>query len=260
MIRKNFGIPLYLFDNLSAYTNLKHYVSSREGGVSTGEIGALNLSYKVGDKKENVIANRKKIAEALSISPDRLIFPDQTHSSNTKIITTGEEDLSDTDALITDKKNICISVMSADCVPVLLYDPSNKIIGAIHAGWKGTVARIVNKTVTLMQKEFGVSASDLIAGIGPSICQKVYEVGPEVIAEMERAFGTRDGLVERINEEGKGFINLWEANKKALLESGVRKKNIEVAEICTYTNHDLFFSARHSGNKAGRFAAGIMLI
>ncbi|MBX9851866.1 MAG: peptidoglycan editing factor PgeF [Cytophagaceae bacterium] len=252
------NLPLYQFESINRYGEVFHYVSSREGGKSEGDIGALNLSFKVGDRDENVISNREALAKAISVDPSTLIFPLQTHSSNVVSIYTGNENLEDTDALITGKKGICISVMSADCVPVLLFDPKQKVVAAIHSGWRGTVSKIVLRTIEAMQKNFGSQPKDMIAGIGPSICAEVYEVGEEVIAEFENAFSAGEGLVLN-KKNGKGYLDLWEANRRLLTEAGVEKKNIEVSGICTYQNSENFFSARKSKNKAGRFAAGIML-
>jgi hypothetical protein len=239
---------------------IRHYVSSREGGESTGELGGLNLSYKVGDDPEKVRLNRAKLAEAFEINPSHLVFPIQTHSSTIQIVNANSLTVpwEDTDALMTNEKGILISVMSADCVPVLLYDPIGKAVAAIHAGWRGTMGEIVRKTVEKMTVVFGTKASDLIAGIGPSISAEVYEVGEEVIKAVEKVYGHKEGIIIQ-EEHGKGFCNLWEANRLQLLKAGVLPSCIEVAGICTYKNADQFFSARKSGNKAGRFAAGIML-
>ncbi len=256
------NVPLWNFENLLKFTNLKHFVSGRAGGVSEGEIGALNLSFRAGDTPQNVEENRRRLAEALGITPARLFFPAQTHSSRVQRVAaqTNPDTLTDTDALITNTPGICICVMSADCVPILLYDPVRKAVGAVHAGWRGTVGKILAATVQEMQAEFGTNPVDIIAGIGPSICPDVYEVGPEVIEATQQAFGSKKGVIAKENAQGKGYFNLWEANRMQLLAAGVRASSIEVAGICTYQNSDEFFSARKSGNKAGRFAAGIMLI
>jgi polyphenol oxidase len=254
------NLPLWQFNNLAEQKGINHFVSGRQGGESIGELGGLNLSYKVGDDPVKVMQNRNALANAFSIAPYRLVFPVQTHSNNIKVITSDayQQVLEDTDALVTKEKDILISVMSADCVPVLLYDPVKKAVAAIHAGWRGTMGEIVKRTIVKMNSEFGSKAENLIAAIGPSICKEVYEVGEEVINAVVKVYGTKEGIISN-EKNGKGYCNLWEANRIQLLKAGVFAKNIEVAEICTYQNADLFFSARKSGNKAGRFAAGIML-
>lgn len=261
MYQQSFSsIKLWQFEQLAKTPAIKHFVSGRSGGVSEGELGGLNLSFKAGDKPEHVQQNRRLIAEALDISPENLFFPAQTHSTNAKVVNrqTLSDDLSDTDALVTNTPGLCICVMSADCVPVLLYDPVQRVVAAVHAGWRGTVGKILTNTVELMRQQFNTNPADLIAGIGPSICPQVYEVGPEVIAQVAQAFG-KEGLVTNESAEGKGFLNLWEANRIQLLSLGVAAASIEISGLCTYQQSNEFFSARKSENKAGRFAAGIML-
>ncbi|HSZ24198.1 MAG TPA: peptidoglycan editing factor PgeF [Cytophagaceae bacterium] len=254
-------LPLWQFENMSLQKGIIHFVSGRKGGFSKEELGELNLSFKVGDDPVWVLKNRNKLAEAFNISSENLIFPVQTHSNHVTIIEKEVDSnaLENTDALITSQRGILISVMSADCVPVLLYDPVKKVVAAIHAGWRGTMAEIVKISVEKMQTEFGSVPKDIIASIGPSISEEVYEVGEEVIDAVLKVYGSKAGIISR-EQNGKGHCNLWEANRIQLIQSGVLLKNIEIAGVCTYRNADVFFSARKSGNKAGRFAAGIMLL
>jgi YfiH family protein len=262
MLQKNFDqLPLWQFGNLSRLAGIRHYVSGRDGGVSTGELGTFNLGQKAGDHPDHVRENRRRLARALGVGDSRLVFPSQTHSTNVKRVTpeTHLQDLADTDALVTNTPGLCINVMSADCVPVLLFDPVRRAVGAVHAGWRGTVGRILTHTVEAMQREFGTRTADLVAGIGPSICAEVYEVGEEVLNAVEGAFGNTEGLIRNRTPEGKGFVDLWEANRRQLLSLGVPEASIEVSGICTFRHADQFFSARKSKNRAGRFAAGIVI-
>jgi polyphenol oxidase len=252
---------LSCFDHLSSFKEIRHFISGREGGVSTGELGGLNLSFRVGDNEENVRANRAGIAEAIGISPGNLVFPAQTHSTNIAEVTFDNytDFFSDTDGLITNVPGICIGVMSADCVPLLIFDPSSRSVAAIHAGWRGTVAGIVPKAIEMMKLRYNADPLKMVAGIGPSICGDVYEVGEEVAGEFSKIFQALDGIV-RPKENGKFLLDLWEANKRMLVMSGLEEQNIELSGVCTYMSADRFFSARRSGNKAGRFGAGIMLV
>jgi hypothetical protein len=254
-------LPLWQFENLRALPGLGHYVSGRAGGVSQGEVGTFNLGLRAGDDPERVWENRRRLAAAMDVPLDCLVFPAQTHSVNVRRVAgpIGPGELADTDALITDARGVCINVMSADCVPVLLFDPVRRAAGAVHAGWRGTVGKIVARTVAAMCETFGTHPADLVAGIGPSICADVYEVGEEVLNAVENAFGATEGLILRRTTEGKGYIDLWEANRRQLLAAGVPAESIEVAGLCTYRHADQFFSARKSKNQAGRFAAGIVL-
>lgn len=260
MYTKYFGrLKLWQFQKLSEYKTITHFVTGREGGVSEGEMGSLNLSFNVGDHPENVKENRRILAYAIGISESRLCFPVQTHTTNVGVVCDDSSalDFPDTDALITNKKGICLAVMSADCVPVLLYDPLVNAVAAIHAGWKGTVGKIVTATIEAMKKEYNARPEQIIAAIGPSICAKVYEVGEEVIERVKEAFP--HSCLLNSSTQGKAYFDLWNANKLQLMEMGVREENIEIAGKCTFLNSDLFFSARKSGYKAGRFAAGVML-
>jgi YfiH family protein len=262
MFEKNeSGLPLWHFNNLSAFADIRHFVSGRAGGVSTGEKGSLNLSFNAEDISEHVNINRTRLANALGLPLSRLLFPGQTHSNHVAVVRDASEPLSlnNTDALITDCKGISVCVMSADCVPVLLYDVRKKAIGAVHAGWKGTTSKILTATVIKMQEAFQTDPADLIAAIGPSIGPEVYEVGEEVIIAAQKAFG-RDAGVLHNTISGKGHLDLWKANLLQLTALGVPEASVEVAGICTYTQHELFFSARRSQHKAGRFAAGILLV
>lgn len=262
MIQKTINaLPLWQFENLAVIPAVGHYVSGRAGGVSRGELGTFNLGLRAGDDPDCVWENRRRLAGALGVDLAHLIFPAQTHSANVQRVSgpIRPDQLADTDALITDTPGICINVMSADCVPVLLYDPVTRATGAVHAGWRGTVGKILTRTVAAMQEAFGTNPANLLAGIGPSICADVYEVGEEVLAEVENAFGNTEGLILRRTAERKGYIDLWEANRRQLLAMGVPAGSIEVAGLCTYTHADQFFSARKSKNQAGRFAAGIVI-
>jgi YfiH family protein len=162
----------------------------------------------------------------------------------------------ETDALITDEAGVGIAVMSADCVTILLYDKKNNAVGAVHSGWRGTVAKILEKTLHQMQKAFGTQGENIIAGIGPSVCQESYEVGSEVVEAVSSAFGMDVGLL--VPQPGnKAKLDLWKANAIQLMEFGVSPSNIEISNLCTVKNNSHFFSARK--NDSGRFAAGIVL-
>lgn len=263
MYKKYFdNTPLWQFDIFSSDNTIKHFVSGREGGTSKGETGALNVSYNVGDDPENVGQNRSILAKAMEVGIEDLVFPQLTHTNNVVHIERGydQEAIKNTDALITRTPGICIVVTAADCVPILLFDPENRAIAAIHAGWKGTVGHIVSKTITAMEEAFGTDPGSLRVGIGPSISPAVYEVGEEVIEEVKKSFHEEEHMLLIPSEvQGKARFNLWEANILQLKRLGVKGSNTELAGICTYSNKDQFFSARFSRD-SGRFAAGIKIV
>ena len=258
---------LFAFENLSGRTEIIHYISKRNGGVSKGDLRSLNMSFAVNDKSENVKQNRSLLAAKLGIELRQLVFPQQTHSAEVRLVDSTNTDFDDvihphldcTDAIVTNEKGVCISVLVADCTPVLIYDPVQKVVAAIHAGWRGTVGLIAQKAAFKMKETFDSKPSDMLVGIGPSIGPNNYEIGSEVIEKVENVFGKKANLILNKNAD-KGYFDLWNANKRQLLDIGVRSENIEIAGICTFENNETYFSARHSRGKGGRFAAGIMLI
>jgi YfiH family protein len=249
------GLGLWQFDQLGTEAGIKHFVSDR--GPYGGE-KEFTLSYSSSPDREEIRRNRHRVAAALGIASNRLFFPSQVHK--TRIVQVAEDtpvdELMETDALITNKRGIGLAVMSADCVPIILYDKKNQAIGAIHSGWRGTVARILEKTLHEMQRVYGTQGADVIAGIGPSVCQDSYEVGEEVVHAVDHAFGKDQGLMIP-QPEGKAKLDLWKANALQLLAFGVPATRIEVSNLCTVKNNNYFFSARRQD--AGRFAAGIVL-
>lgn len=193
--------------------------------------------------------------------PYVVLQPHQTHTCNIRIVTdrsTTREDLQETDALITPLADFAIGVRTADCVPVLLYDPVQKVCAAVHAGWRGTVGRISQKTIDLMSQDFGCRAEDMCAVIGPSIGPDSFQVGEEVVTAFAEAGFPMDMIHSYRGERREGsmaeghHLDLWAANHWLLSESGLLLPNIQVAGICTYENADRFYSARHDGNNHDR--------
>ena len=255
-------LPVWRFNHLSKHGNILHYISGREGGISQGAFESLNLSFSVSDSPENVKENRKRLADELDVSPESFIFPHQTHSANIKIVTSSNKrdtDLSNTDGLITAEPNVFISVLTADCVPLIFYDPNKQVLGVVHSGWRGTVKGIAREMIKKLTVEFHSKPSDILVGIGPSIGPDTYEVGGEVIASVKATFGNEADLILKDEYKDKAYLNLWKANRILLEHMRVPPENIEKAYICSYTDHEMFFSARRLGKDCGRFGAGIML-
>jgi len=253
--------PLRFFSHLNQYEEILHFVSSRGGGVSKDIYYSLNLSYTAGDDAEHVTENRKRLAEELGITPAHLVFPGQSHSANVQVIRSEDEvkdGITGTDALITQLPQVCVSVLVADCVPLLFYDPDNRVVASAHAGWRGTVQSIAVKVIETMKNEFGTDPSVVLAGIGPSIGPDSYEVGENVISEVKTNMHMDPDTV-LLNPSGqKAHFDLWAANRQQLHYSGVQSNHIEEARIDTFAASELFFSARKLGNPCGRFGAGIM--
>lgn len=265
---KNTGgiLNLFEFENLSRIPHLKHFVTSRNGGVSRPPYDSLNLGLHTADNPDHVLENRKVLAESTGISPDMFLYASQVHSGDVKIIdqqAIGSGVLKDnprTDATITDIPGICLMVMVADCVPVLLFDPVKRVSAVIHAGWRGTVQHITGNTIRKMVNYFGCNTADIIAGIGPSIGPCCYEVGEDVRQVVKQSFGTTEGFLVYHPHSIKPHFDLWFANHKQLTDYGVKPGNIETSELCTRCNPATFFSSRASAGITGRFAAGIYIL
>jgi len=270
MIEKKIELlDILFFKNLSACKELRHFISTRTGGFSKAPYHSLNLSFHVGDDSEKVMKNRKRLAGTIGIPLNQFTIARQIHSGNVSIIsdelrgsgsTDYESAIADTDAMVTNGADICLLILVADCVPMLFFDPVQRAIGVAHAGWRGTLQLIAQKTVMVMEKAFGSTPGDIIVGIGPSIGPCCYRVGPEVISQFENTFHTTKGLIVNKSDDGTGYLNLWLANLDQLLHSGIKRSNIELARICTQDNSDLFFSYRHQQGDTGRFGAGITLV
>lgn len=247
---------LWQFDRLSREPGVRHFVTDRSSGGPDRE---FTLSYSSTPDKEAVRHNRALVAGALGIPAAHLFLPSQVHKTHIVEVTarTTKEELMETDALITDQPGIGIAVMSADCVPILLYDHEHRAVAAVHSGWRGTVARILEKTLQTMKERYGTRCESVIAAIGPSVSQDSYEVGEEVVNEVIRAFGKDSGLLIP-QPQNKARLDLWKANTLQLREFGVPNAAIEVSDLCTVKNNDHFFSARKGDS--GRFAAGIVLM
>lgn len=243
---------------LKPYSNISCFSTTRHGGVGEEAYATFNCTHYCGDHPENVKANLKIVKALLPKRPRVLVIPRQTHTTNVRIITDvpTEAELHEVDAVVTHLKDFCLCVSTADCVPVLLYDKQKQVIAAVHAGWRGTVGRIVEKTLGVMQSQYGSGGKDIVACIGPSISLESFEVGDEVYAAFEEAGFDMTRIARRYE---KWHLDLWEANRLQLLAHGVLPENIEVAGVCTYQHHEDFFSARRLGIKSGRILSGIIV-
>ena len=269
VIEKKIGsLSIWVFENLSRYEELGHFVSTRMGGRSSSPYDSLNLSFNVGDDPEKVLENRKLLVGSLGIPLTNLTTAKQIHKGNIKIVSEelrgrGSIDykgaINATDAMVTNVPNICLMICLADCVPILFHDPSKKVIGVAHAGWKGTLRLVAKRTVEALQEHFGCTPQDMVVGIGPSIGPCCYQVGQEIVSQVGHVFGTRQDCIRNESADGKGYLDLWTANLKQLLHAGIPERNVEMAKICTCDHPNFFFSYRHKKGEAGRFGAGIIM-
>ena len=243
---------------MKPYSNISCFSTTRHGGCGEGAYATFNCTHYCGDNPEHVKANLENLGALLPERPRVFVIPRQTHTTNVRIITDvpTQEELQDVDAVVTHLKGFCLCVSTADCVPILIYDKKKQVIAAVHAGWRGTVGRIVGKTLEVMKLHYGTDGKDVIACIGPSISLESFEVGDEVY----EAFAEAGFEMERIAKKyEKWHLDLWETNRLQLLAHGVLPEHIEVAGICTYQQHEDFFSARRLGIKSGRILSGIQM-
>jgi len=270
MIEKKLDLlEILFFENLSAWKEVRHFISTRKGGVSKPPFDSLNLGLNVGDDPGNVLKNRKRLATTIGIPLRHFTIGEQIHSGNVTIIseesrgkgsTNYKEAINATDAIVTNVAGICLVILVADCVPMLFFDPVQRAIGVAHAGWKGTLQLIAQKTVMAMEKACGSMVQDIVVGVGPSIGPCCYKVGPDIISQAEIIFHTKKEYILNESKSGEGYFDLWKANLDQLLHAGIERKNIEMARVCTRENADLFFSYRHQQGDTGRFGAGITLV
>lgn len=263
---ENDEIKMLQFSEFNRHCNIFHFVTTRYGGVSVGNYASSNTSEYCGDNPETVSYNRKLICDLVKISPESLFVAYQVHGCSILNIDRNFLSLSNNeqkkrlhgvDALVTNLPGYCVAVTTADCVPILLYDVNKKVVAAVHAGWRGTVQQIAVKTVQIMQELYFCSPDDIRAGIGPSIGLNAFEVGEEVV-DAFRMLGIKMELISVRNvQTGKTHIDLWEANRIQLMNTGLRDCNIEIAGICTYSHSEDFFSARRLGIHSGRILSGI---
>lgn len=241
------------------------FSSTRHGGFSEGAYGKFNINPYVGDTEIAVEKNTTMLCDWLGIERSHLVLPHQTHGTEVRVI--GEEFFSlplsvramlleGVDALVTTQINACIGVSTADCIPILIYDEVLHVVAAVHAGWRGTVKRIVEKTVQVMQTVYDCSPSTLKACLGPGISLDSFEVGDEVYQEFVVAGFDMNGIARK---EEKWHINLPECNRLQLLKAGVKAENIIVSDICTMKQSSDYFSARKHGVESGRIFTGITL-
>lgn len=261
------GIQTLHFESLSKFDSIIHFISTRKSGFSAPPVDGLNISFLVGDDPHVVLRNRQTLAAKVGIPLQYFTFAKQVHGDRIAIVsdsmrglgsTSQDTAIDDTDAMVTDQPDICLTVFAADCVPILFYDPNRNVIAAAHAGSQGTMKSISRKVVEVMQSHFGCLPKDILAGIGPSIGSCCYQVGPEIVSRVHSEFGDTDGFITNITEDGRGYLDLWSLNRHQLLSAGLQEDNIEVARICTCCHTETLFSHRKEGH-TGRFCAGITL-
>lgn len=252
------GLEVLQFEH-PGFSGCVHGFFTRKGGVSPEPWSTLNQGGTVGDERINTIENRKRAFSFFDRKVESIIDVWQVHGNNVVCAEKprGLDELHQkADAILTDRTNLTIFMRFADCVPILLFDPVKKVIGCVHAGWKGTVNNIVGDAINTLQDKYQVNPSNIIAGIGPSIGPDHYIVGDDVRKLAIETFGDHLGQVISVNS-GKIHFDLWRANEYLLEKQGL--KAIECARICTACNLGDWYSHRAENGATGRFGALIAL-
>ena len=238
-------------------TGVTAFSTTRQGGCSTGNYAAFNINGYCGDDEVHIAANKVALCSLLGIDSNRLVMPHQVHDCVVRRIDGPQQGVIEgVDAVMTDVPQLCIGVSTADCIPVLLYDSTHRAVSAVHAGWRGTVLRIVQKAVEAMCHAYGTAPADLQAVIGPGISLDSFEVGDEVYDQFLSAGFDMQPISRR---EAKWHIDLPMCNRLQLMEACVPADHIQMTNICTYQQYDRYFSARRLGIQSGRIYTGILI-
>jgi YfiH family protein len=248
-------------EGLSALGFVTHAFCTRRGGVSTGPYSNLNLGFLAGDRVEDVRRNQTLIEEAFGILDGRLILMRQVHCDRIRVLD-GDgplpEGLPECDGLITNCPGVALGIRTADCVPLFFVDQVRRVIGAVHAGWRGTALGIAARMVATLAERFSSRPEDILAVIGPAIGPCCYEVDAPVLAAFSAMPDA--GLFSRpCPQKDRWMVDLALANRLQIREAGVPSENIFSVALCTACHQDLFFSHRAASGRAGRQISLIML-
>ena len=263
-------VPYFYYPLLENTGMVRHGFSTRLGGVSSGEFESMNFNTTRGDSLDHVEENFRRFCGAIGCDWDLAVMSHQTHTVNVEKVTADmvtkgrsfweKKPFTHVDGLVTDVPGAVLITSYADCVPLYFLDPVKKVIGLSHSGWRGTVERMGAVTVAKMQKEYGCDPADILACVGPSICQDCYEIGPEVAEEFYKAFTEEEA--EQIlakNQAGRYQLDLWKANALILKGAGIRREHMAITNVCTCCNPDLLFSHRYTKGKRGNLSAFLSL-
>ena len=244
------GIAFYRFRGLSAFPRVRHGITTRRGGDSRPPFENFNLSRTVGDVPERVAANRRRVR--LRFPDTRPVYLHQVHGRTVAVLDEGTQ-LSDghlpgrADALVTAQPGWLLTILIADCQPVMVFDPRQGVVANIHSGWRGSVANIAGRTVAVMAERFGCRPADMWAGVGPSLgpcCAEFVNYRKEIPEELWSYRAPGD------------HFDFWALSRDQLLQAGLQPAHIEIGGICTRCRSDLFFSYR-AARRTGRMGAFI---
>lgn len=263
---QNNGVTFLAADGFRAAGGVAHGFSTRLGGVSEGIFASLNLGTARGDEPERVRENYRRFCTAVGADVTRLVTTSQVHGDVIRRAAQADvkQDLFapngyECDGLITDEPGLALTIYSADCIPVLLYDPVKRVIAAVHAGWRGTAQDIAGKAARKMQQEYGCLPEHILAAIGPGISQCCFETHSDVPDAMADALGDLVKPHILCLKNGKFNVDLKGINAALLTRAGVSADHIEISADCTACLHETYWSHRVTQGQRGSMAAMIQL-
>ena len=263
----NHELPYLASEALDQTGGVAHGFSTRLGGVSEGMWASLNLSSGRGDDPDHVRENCRRFLAAIGAQGGKLVRSNQVHGNTVRVVTSADwnEDLCqksdfEADALMTATPGVTLMIFTADCIPVLFYDPVRRVVAAAHAGWRGTADGVVTRTGERMEEVYGCNPADILAAIGPGICASCFETHEDVPNAMMASMGTSVLQHIQIKDNGKFSVNLKGINAQLLEMAGLREENISVCDECTACDTEKYWSHRKVGNNRGSMASAIQLL
>ena len=261
------GVTFFSSDGIAAAGGAAHGFSTRLGGVSEGMWASLNLGVSRGDDPDHVRENYRRFFAAIGGSGRRIAMSNQVHGGVVRCVTTADLHTDpyekvgyEADGLMTDLPGVALVVYSADCIPILFYDPARRVAAAVHAGWRGTAAGIAAAAVKRMGEVYGCQPGDILAAVGPGIGPDCFETHEDVPNAMTAALSTAVLRHIKIKENGKFAIDLKAINAMRLEQVGLAAEHIAVSSLCTSCDPERFWSHRKLGTSRGSMAAAIQLL
>jgi polyphenol oxidase len=250
-----------MFDRLAGQSQLRHGVSLRRQNNPSANDPAMLLDFDFSSNNpDRFRANLAWFCKAVGLTEERAVVAHQIHGSSVAVIHRPAQAVTPADALCTNMADVPLVLRGADCPLVLIYDPDAPAVGLAHAGWRGTVQKIVIHLVETMTRQFRCIPARMLAGIGPGICRRCYQVGSEVAQAVRQNLSDPEKFLSPGDDrlapalQNKWYLDLFEANRRQLLQAGLAEQNIEISPLCTYEEQEKFYSYRRQGDAAGRWA------
>lgn len=269
IINENNGVEYITYPDLAKLDFVRHASSVRKGGISKiPYLASMNLGFHTDDDAETVRENFRIFAKAVGIDVNDMVSSSQFHNANIRVASSSDRgkgilksaDYEDVDALVTNEKNVALTVFGADCVPLLFADSKNKAAGAAHCGWRGTFKELAPLTVKKMKEIYNSNPKNIFVAIAPCIHGCCYEVDEKLFTDFENKFPDIAQTDALRRENGKFYLDLPKINKQLLIKEGVPEENILISDLCSGCDPANLFSHRKSGGKRGIMASVIEII